>query len=210
VETDEQGERFKDWRRVVGESYDCSGFGDWPLEADAVALDMCKHFSKHGGNPLAWLDRWLSSKGVEAHERTAHEMSTLLRAVWYFGVYDQYNVGASAGMETLLRRVAQITEAYRHDATRPSWTAVRHFGGSVDAMDPVPLSLRAFNAKRAKEEADVENHRFRGKGLAAPAGGLGGSLADDGGLANDRSAAKARAKGSPKKGAKGGPAANAG
>ena len=69
-----------------------------------------------------------------------------------------------------MRRAAQNIEAYRADANRPAWHVVKHFGGTGDAFDPVPQCLRAYNAKRVKEEAEAENLRYRQRGLAAPAG----------------------------------------
>ena len=77
---DDQGDRHKDWKAVVQESSDCSGYGDWPFEGEAVSLSMGRHFYRHDGTPLSWLDRWLPSRGIEEHERTAHEMRALLSA----------------------------------------------------------------------------------------------------------------------------------
>ena len=113
IDYDDQGERHKDWRSVVGESSECNTYQDWPLEGEAVSLQMCKHFLRHGGSPLLWMDRWAQSKGMQEHERTYHELRCLLRAVYHFGTYDQVNMGASAGIQVLIRRVAQIMEAYR-------------------------------------------------------------------------------------------------
>ena len=47
---------------------------------------------------------------------------------------------------------------------------VRHISGLDDAFDPVPSSLRTYNAKLTKEEVEAENLRLRLRGLK-PAGG---------------------------------------
>ena len=65
--------------------------------------------------------------------------------------------------------MAQIVEAYRTDPKRPNWSAVKHISATDDAMDPVPSSLRSFNAKLTKEEVEAENLRLRMRGLR-PAG----------------------------------------
>ena len=68
-------------------------------------------------------------------------------------------------------RVAQIVEAYWSDPKRPNWAAVKHISGLDDAMDPVPSSLRTYNAKLTKEEVEAENLRMRMRGLRPVASG---------------------------------------
>ena len=117
-----------------------------------------------------WLDKWLMSKGIEATERTAIELSVYMRTLNFLATYDQVNIPALAGAENILLRVAQIVEAYRSDPKRPNWASVRHISGLDDAFDPVPSSLRTYNAKLTKEEVEAENLRLRLRGLK-PAGG---------------------------------------
>ena len=50
LERDERGERFKPWRTVVGESFECNRYEDFPIPGDAVCLAMSRHFESHGGN----------------------------------------------------------------------------------------------------------------------------------------------------------------
>ena len=152
-----------------------------------MCLPMSKHYEKHGGNPLLWLDKWEASKGIEEHERTHIEMSCHMRTLYYFGTYDQMNLGASAALENVARRVAQIVEAYRVDAARPAWHTVKHFAGDTSALDPVPQTLKAWNARRTKDELEAENLRQRQRGLLTPAGADAG---DDAGV---RTSAPARA-----------------
>ena len=131
----------------------------------------------------------------------------MLHAVYLFGTYDQLNVGASAGLEALMRRVCQILEAYKVDASKSAWHAVKHFVGTGDALDPVPLSLRQHNAKKVKEEVDSENARFRSRGLQPPADNQVGA---DGLPANNQSAPSGSRRARPKRGPKGGPGATDG
>ncbi len=54
VDYDEQGERFKEWRKVMTEVREYS-FSDWPLEGPMTVLHLVKHFGRHGGDPKRWL-----------------------------------------------------------------------------------------------------------------------------------------------------------
>ena len=45
-------------------------------------------------------------------------------------------------------------------------------------MDPVPQSLKTFNARRVREEVEAENLRFCTSGLAAPPEGAANNLDD--------------------------------
>ena len=105
---------------------------------------------------------------VEQSWHRAHgaiELGVHMRSIRYLAAYDQINLGASAAAETILLRVAQIVEAYRSDPKRPNCAAVKHISGLDDAMDPVPSSLRTYNAKLTKEEVEAENLRMRPRGL---------------------------------------------
>ena len=37
IDYDDQGEIFKEWRLVAAESTDCSAYGDWPFESEAIS-----------------------------------------------------------------------------------------------------------------------------------------------------------------------------
>jgi hypothetical protein len=170
VDYDEQGVRYKPYRTAVAECRDGSKYKDWPFQTEGVAMNMMKHFERHGGNPLLWLDKWMVTKGIEATERTAIELSVYMRTLHHLATYDQVNVPALAGAENILLRVAQVVEAYRSDPKRPNWASVRHISAIDDAFDPVPTSLRSYNAQLTKAEVEAENLRLRLRGLK-PAGG---------------------------------------
>ena len=99
-----------------------------------------------------------------------------------------------------MRRITQITEAHRQDPNRPAWHAVKHFTGDSDALDLVPSSLRTFNARKLKEEVDIENLRARQKGLAPTPDAA--DAAEVGGLPSpgNNTAPKAMPRVRPKKG----------
>ena len=157
VDFDEQGMRYKEFRAAVHESRDGSKYLDWPFQTESIAMTMVKRFERHGGNCLLWLDKWSSSHGIEPTERTAIEFGVHMRSIHYLATYDRINLGASAAAENILLRVAQIVQAYRSAPKRPNWAAVKHISGLDDAMDPLPSSLRTYNAKLAKEEVEAEN-----------------------------------------------------
>lgn len=126
---------------------------------------MLKHFERNGGNCLLWLDKWIMSRGLESGERTTIEMTVHMRTLHFLSTYDQLSMGAIAGAENVMLRVAQIVEAYRSDPKRPNWASVKHITATDDPMDPIPTTLRTYNAKLTKEEVEAENLRLRMRGL---------------------------------------------
>ena len=165
VDYDDQGVRFKPFRTGVSEARDGSKYKDWPFQTEGVSLNMLKHFERNGGNCLLWLDKWVMSRGLESGERTTIEMTVRMRTLHFLSTYDQLNMGAIAGADNVMLRVAQIVEAYRSDPKRPNWAAVKHITATDDPMDPIPTTLRTYNAKLTKEEVEAENLRLRMRGL---------------------------------------------
>ena len=165
VDYDDQGVRYKAFRTGVSEARDGSQYKDWPFQTAGVSLSMLKHFERNGGNCLLWLDKWVMSRGLEPSERTTIEMTVHMRTLHFLSTYDQLNMGAIAGAENVMLRVAQIVEAYRSDPKRPNWAAVKHITATDDPMDPIPTSLRTYNARLTKEEVEAENLRLRMRGL---------------------------------------------
>ena len=171
VDYDEHGLRWKKWRDVVGEAKQLK-FDDWSRhvpEGTPIAQDMLINFERIGGDPRRWLQEWLRDRGLNNRERTAIEMKVLVDAVYFAGCYDQLNLSSLLFVEVLLRRAAQIIEAYDGDPSRPNWTGVRFMMGETHALNPVPYQMRAFNARKLKEETEIENARKK----AAPTGGAG-------------------------------------
>ena len=98
---------------------------------------MVKHFERHGGHCLLWLDKWMGSRGIEPTDRRPSSLVCACARFHYMATYDQLNIGASTAAENTLLRVARIVEAYRSDPKRPNWASVKHLSGLDDAMDPV-------------------------------------------------------------------------
>ena len=98
------------------------------------------------------------TKGIEANERTAIELSVYMRTLNFLTTYDQVSVPALAGAENILLRVAPVIKAYRSDLRRPNWASVKHIAAIDDAFDPVPTS--------AIVQCDAHRRGGRGRELA--------------------------------------------
>ena len=126
-----------------------------------------KSFLQHGGDPVRWKDEWLRELGMNRHERTAIDVSMIVRAFQYVG-YDQLNLPCLAGAEVLCQRLAQLIEAYAGgDRSAPNYRAVKHLTTESSAAQIVPLALRSYAHRKSKEEHDMEALRPRAGGLAA-------------------------------------------
>ena len=117
------------------------------------------------------------------YERTAIEIGVSARAKLLFGTYDQLNCPCLAGMKVVCQRLAQLIDAYAGgDASRPNFKGVRHFVSEVSSTNVVPVHLRAYAHKKAKEKHDMEALRFKA-GAGTPGGGsthaTGGGDDDD-------------------------------
>ena len=135
-----------------------------------------------GGDPARWRDDWLKELGMHKHERTAIEVGVLTRALLYFGIYDPLNCPCLAGVEVICQRLSQLIDAYASgDAARPNFKGVRHFVSEVSSTNVVPVHVRKYAHKRAKEEHDMEAFRQKagaGQGVAVAAGGDDGDEAE--------------------------------
>ena len=81
MEYDEQGERYRDWRRVVADSTSHS-WSDWPHQGPPSLLFSLKHFLKHGGEPRSWYQLWLRKHGLQETDRTSHEVRSLVEILY--------------------------------------------------------------------------------------------------------------------------------
>ena len=147
---------------------------------------------------------------MSKHERTAIEVSVLTKSMYYLATYDQLNCPCLAGVEILAQRLAQLIDACASgDASRPNFKGVRHFPSEVSLTCVVPVGLRTFANRKAKEEHDMEKLRHHGTGSHGPhSAAAGGDVDDEGGPPLGKAAKKRSsggAKGSGKAG--GGPTA---
>ena len=89
--------------------------------------------------------------------------------MYYLATYDQLNCPCLVGVEILAQRLAQLIDAYASgDASRPNFKGVRHFTSEVSATCVVPVALRTFAHRKAKEEHDMENLGHHGTGSHGP------------------------------------------
>ena len=162
VQYDDHGARHRRWREVVKDSKTMSGFDDWPFEGESSCLELCKHYERFGGDPKLWLQMWLRERNLEARERTSVEMTFLMDTLYYAGCYDQLNMGSLACLENVGRRICQIVEAYATDSARPNWSSAKYYMGQQGAADCVPMGLRSYVARKAKDAAELEKNRSAG------------------------------------------------
>ncbi len=161
VDYDEQGERYKEWRKVVTEVREYS-FPDWPLEGPMTVLHLVKHFGRHGGDPKRWLSEWMRARHISETDRVSFEMRCLVDIVYLAGCYDQLNLPVLASVETACRRIQAIVEAYSAgSAGTPDWGAARIITAYKTPDDAISPQLRTWAARRGKEE--VELHQAREK-----------------------------------------------
>ncbi|CAE7694882.1 pksN [Symbiodinium sp. CCMP2456] len=75
VDYDEQGHRYKPWRKVCQEATECN-FSDAPHEGPSTVLFLIKQMERNGGSPKLWLDLWSRSRGIAETDRVRHELRT--------------------------------------------------------------------------------------------------------------------------------------
>ena len=107
-----------------------------------------------------WLSLWQREKHLETTDRVMHEMKVLTDAVYWAGVYDQLNIGASVAIDTLVRRIFTIVDAYGNPS-KPNWDNAKIFGGQGSPDDCVDPTFKAWAARKAKDEAEI--HLARSK-----------------------------------------------
>ena len=103
IDYDGQGERYKEWRVVVRESY-AEPFSDWPVDGPRTCVVLGKHAEKYGRTPTGWLVAWSREVKMDHTDRTYYELKSIAEVLEYAGCYDQLNLGNLACMELLARR----------------------------------------------------------------------------------------------------------
>ena len=202
LDYDEQGIRFKEWRKVLAESTENIGYEDWPHDGPGTVMHMLSHMFKFGGDPKQWLERWSRSKGVQDGDRVMHELRVLMDILWYGGTYDQLNLTSLASMETASRRIQSIVDAYSTGGSAgPDWGNSKLFSGYKSPDDLVSPLLRSWAAKKGKEEVELHNARSKMRELrTVPSYEAAGAVTDGalpapGGRAKGRKGDKGRGRG---------------
>ncbi|CAK0879749.1 unnamed protein product [Prorocentrum cordatum] len=177
VEWNEQGVRFKEWRRAVGES-SSEALDGCELRGAGTALHLCHRFTQHGGDPKTWMSNFCREYGVSQRDRTWHELNCLVTIFWLVATFDALNLGGLACLEVAARRVAQISEAYRVAPGQPAaLEAGRFLTGTSDPFDVVSPELRNFANRAARDES--ERLAALGRSRALGPGGRGAGGADE-------------------------------
>jgi len=206
VDWDAHGERYKEWRQVVQESH-TEEYKDSPLEGGPTALYMMKSMQKQGGDPQRWLEAWIREKRIEPTDRVMHELRPLIDSLYYFGVFDQLNLGGLIGVEVLCRRLASIVEAYGQPG-KVDWSSAKYYRGVTGLDEVIAPGLRSYVVRRNKDEAEIHNARVRATGLRGsptnPASLGDGGAAEGGEGGNDDKSKHGKGKGG--RGARGPPA----
>ena len=159
VDWDRHSERYKAWRDVCAESTE-EELDAKRIDGAATSLHMCKAMERQGGDPRAWLERWLREKRVENSDRVGHELRCLTDSLYLAGTVDQLNLGGLHCMETICRRIAAIVEAYATPG-KPSWEHARFYSGVASSEEVVAPALRSQVVRRLKDEADLYSARSR-------------------------------------------------
>ena len=60
---DEQGERWRPWRKVAASSSE-NFYEDWPIEGPRTCQWLLKHIERAGGSPTQWHHRFLAESKV--------------------------------------------------------------------------------------------------------------------------------------------------
>ena len=75
-----------------------------------------------------------------------------------------------AGVEVLAQRLSRLIDAYSSgNVGKPNFRGVRHFMLEVSATCAVPVALRTFAHRKAKEEHDMEKLRHHATGTHSAA-----------------------------------------
>ena len=111
IDVDEQGARFKEWRRVCQEIFE-QQLPEGSVDGPPSTVFLCRRMLGHSGDPQQWLPIWAKLKGLNMNDRAYHEMTTLTDIVFFGGCVDQLNLGGLASFECACRRIQTIMDAY--------------------------------------------------------------------------------------------------
>ena len=105
-----------------------------------------------------------------------HENTTLVEILYQVGTYDPLNTEAAASHEIVSRRLITIVETTSKGLDSSNWETARHYTGTSTIFDLAPHELRTYVSRAAKDEAEIDSMRTRGRygGRAAEAVAVGG------------------------------------
>ncbi|CAK0835808.1 unnamed protein product [Prorocentrum cordatum] len=158
VDYGEVGERYKSWKKAAHESM------EEPISAAEVqgppgALHLARHVEQYGGDPRRWWQEFSRSNSIFKTDRVYHGMITLTESFKLFGECDQLNLGASAGIEKMVRRMLGVIDAYSMGGGAPSWRMAAVYEGEASCGDAIVPALRKWGVNKLKDQAEIESTR---------------------------------------------------
>ncbi|CAK0819989.1 unnamed protein product, partial [Prorocentrum cordatum] len=155
VDYDESGNRFKSFKKAVQESR------EEPITAVEVqgppgTLHLARFIERYGGGPRRWWQGFARDHGISKTDRVYHEMTNLTESLKLFGEYDQLNLGASAGIEKLTRRICGVIDAYATGGGVPSWRMAGVYEGEANSIDAIAPALRKWGLTKVKDQNELE------------------------------------------------------
>ncbi|CAK0815296.1 unnamed protein product, partial [Prorocentrum cordatum] len=109
VEWTSEGARFKTWRKAVEESTHLT-MEQRELRGACTCLHLCRRCLQRTGWPKTWLLSFCRGHGVSSKDRSCHELTALVQALWLAGACDGLNLGGVAALESVARCMATIVE----------------------------------------------------------------------------------------------------
>ncbi|CAK0855470.1 unnamed protein product, partial [Prorocentrum cordatum] len=160
VDYDESGNRFKSFKKAVQESR------EEPITAVEVqgppgTLHLARFIERYGGDPRRWWQGFARDHSISKTDRVYHEMTNLTESPKLFGEYDQLNLGASAGIEKLTRRICGVIDAYATGGGVPSWKMAGVYEGEANSIDAIAPALRKWGLTKVKDQNELEQARSR-------------------------------------------------
>ena len=102
----------------------------------------------------------LKKHGIAETDRVAHELRTLVDIIYLGGSYDQLNLPSLASFEAASRRMQTVEAFSTGSSSVPEWWGhAKLFTGSHSPDDLVSRGLRAWAAKKGREEVELMTAR---------------------------------------------------
>ena len=178
-------ERFRTVEEAVGH-HSTVPFEDWPLHQPRSSAWFCKTLRRQNMTFLSHHADWVRSSGIRDGDRAVHEHASISRALHYGCCYDQLNMGNVAMVESLIKRIMLIEQAYQGRPTAPVYDGAEHWMGVQESLDGTLIdpAARKQVADKLKEDAAIkkEGRKWREEhpklpGQAPKGGGKGAAEA---------------------------------
>ena len=95
VDYDEEGVRYKSWRRTCIGGHDIMLTGCKP-PGPPVCTKMCDFKEQHRGSPTKWFLEWCHDLSNGKQDRVCHRVSVLVKALYRADICDKVKLGGLA------------------------------------------------------------------------------------------------------------------